>query len=147
MLYGGDRRELRQVLFRAWDKYRRREPLEGAESTVVAVALLHPEYHRLLDEPERHETRDYSPELGESNPFLHLALHIAIAEQLATDQPGGIRAHCTAIRRQCENEHDALHAVMECLAETLWQAGRAGTPPDTAVYLACLVRRAGGASG
>ncbi|MEK7758189.1 MAG: DUF1841 family protein, partial [Pseudomonadota bacterium] len=70
MLYGQDRRELRQVYFRAWRKHAAGEPLEGAEQLIVTVALRHPEYHALLDRPEAGEDRDWLPEMGESNPFL-----------------------------------------------------------------------------
>ena len=36
--------------------------------------------------------RDWAPKGGETNPFLHLSLHLAVAEQLAIDQPAGIVA-------------------------------------------------------
>jgi len=140
MLYGQDRRELRQVYFRAWRKHAAGEPLEGAEQLIVTVALRHPEYHALLDRPEAGEDRDWLPELGESNPFLHMGLHIAIEEQLAIDQPSGIRLHYARLCRQCGDEHAAQHRMMECLGEMLWRAGRDGVQPDTQVYLDCLAR-------
>ncbi len=86
--------------------------------------------------------KEFTPENGQTNPFLHLSLHLAIAEQISIDQPPGIRAAYQALRQRLE-VHDAEHAVMECLGETLWKAQRAGTAIDTAGYLACL-RRSGG---
>ena len=86
--------------------------------------------------------KEFTPEGGQTNPFLHLSLHLAIAEQISIDQPPGIRAAYQALRQRLE-VHDAEHAVMECLGETLWKAQRAGTAIDTAGYLACL-RRSGG---
>ena len=138
MLYGQDRRELRQVYFRAWRKHGAGEPLEGAEQLIVTVALRHPEYHALLAHPEAGEDRDWLPELGEANPFLHMGLHIAIEEQLAIDQPPGIRLHYARLCRQCGDEHTAQHRMMECLAEMLWRAGRDGVQPDAQIYLDCL---------
>ena len=75
------------------------------------------------------------------NPFLHLSLHLAVAEQLAIDQPPGIRAQFERLRTARGDEHAALHAVLECLGEVLWSAQRHGTPPDAALYLACLERQ------
>jgi hypothetical protein len=102
---------------------------------------MHPEYHPMLESPARHLERDYRPEQGEMNPFLHLSLHLAVAEQLAIDQPPGIRAEFERLRGARGDEHDALHAVVECLGETMWQAQRLGTGPDAVVYLDCLRRR------
>ena len=39
-----------------------------------------------------------------------------------------------------DSEHDARHAVMECLAEMLWQAQRNAAGFDNAAYLDCLAR-------
>jgi hypothetical protein len=141
MLYGPDRRELRAVFFRAWRKHLDAQALAGAERTIVAVALRHPEYHALLENAETGADRDWLPEQGE-NPFLHLALHIAIEEQLALDQPRDIRAHYAELCRRVPDEHTAQHRMMECLGETLWQAQRAGASPDPQRYLDCLTRLA-----
>ena len=97
--------------------------------------------HTLLEDPERHLERDYVPEAGAVNPFLHLSLHLAIAEQIAIDQPAGVRAHFERLRGLYGEEHAALHAVLECLGETLWQAQRLNAAPDERVYLDCLERQ------
>jgi len=142
MLFGNDRNRLRAVFFNAWRKHGAGEPLEGAERLVVAVALRHPEYHGLLEAPETAGGRDWFPESGESNPFLHMAMHIAIEEQLAVDRPAGIRATYDSLCRQTGDEHAAQHQAMECLGESLWQASRQGLPPDEMTYLQCLQKLA-----
>lgn len=134
------REEARRFLVDAWAKQRAGQPLSELERKVVAIVALHPEYHALLDDADAHLDRDYAPEGGAMNPFLHLSLHLALAEQLAIDQPPGIRAEFERLRGLRGNEHDALHDVLECLGEVIWQAQRAGTGPDGALYLA-LVRR------
>jgi hypothetical protein len=118
-----------------------REPLSGLEQTAVELIALHPEYHAILEAPERNLDRDWRPESGDVNPFLHLSLHVAVAEQLAIDQPPGIRAEFDRIKGARGDEHAALHAVLECLGEVLWNAQRHGTPPDARLYLACLERQ------
>jgi len=122
----------------AWAKYRAARPLSGLEQKAVELIALHPEYHAVLEDSERHVSRDYGPEGGEINPFLHLSLHLAVAEQLGIDQPPGIRAEFERLRAARGDEHAALHAVLECLGETLWQAQRLQTAPDADVYLDCL---------
>ena len=106
-----------------------------------SLIALHPEYHPILEAPDRNLDRDWRPEGGEVNPFLHLALHLAVAEQLAIDRPAGIRAEFDRIRAARGDEHAALHAVLECLGEVVWTAQRHGNAPDAQLYLTCLQRQ------
>jgi hypothetical protein len=140
-VFGPSREEARELFFETWRRYTRGEPLEPLQRTALASILLHPEYHALLDRPDQTRGRDYHPETGDLNPFLHLSLHLAVSEQLSIDQPPGIRAQFERLRTVLGDEHDALHAVLECLGETLWRAQRSGAPPDQAMYLECLRRR------
>jgi len=140
-MYAPSRDEARTFLVEAWRKYRATETLTGLEQMAVGIIARHPEYHAVLDEGERHVARDYAPESGEINPFLHLSLHLAVAEQLSIDQPPGLRAQFERLRTLRGDEHAALHAVLDCLAETVWQAQRRGTAPDATVYLDCLARQ------
>ena len=135
------RDEARRFLVDAWAKYRAGAPLSGLEQKAAALIAMHPEYHRVLETPERHVAQDYGPEGGETNPFLHLSLHLAVAEQLDIDQPPGLRAEYDRLRAARGDDHAALHAVLECLGETLWQAQRLSAAPDAAVYLGCLRRQ------
>ena len=159
MLLSRDRHQTREVFFRAWQRHRENLPLECLEPLIVAVALRHPEYHALLGDPTRAEAatgaslhrgprfgpitedRDYLPETA--NPFLHTGMHIAIEEQLALDQPRGIRAQYQRLRARMADEHAVQHRIMECLGEWLWRAGRDDTVPSETDYLSCLARLAG----
>ena len=140
-MFNPSRDEARLFLFESWRKYRAAEALSDLERIAVHVIVLHPEYHGLLDDPERNRDRDYLPEHGALNPFLHLSLHLALEEQLAIDQPPGVRAQFERIAHRTGSEHDAQHALLECLTETLWQAQRMQAPPDAAAYLECMKRR------
>ena len=140
MFAGQDRGQTREVFFRAWRAHREGQPLEGVEKLIVQVVLRHPEYHALLEHPEPARERDYFPESGETNPFLHLGMHIAIEEQLSIDQPRGIRGYYQKILMRLPDEHAAQHHMMECLGEMLWQANRQATAPQETVYLDCLRR-------
>ncbi len=90
---------------------------------------------------ERYQDKDYLPELGETNPFLHLMMHLTIEEQISIDQPPGIRAHFVRLTQKLESEHDAQHRMMECLSEMIWQAQHDRTQPDAALYFVCLEKQ------
>lgn len=141
-MFSDDRQQTRAVFFRAWQHHRQRLPLEGIEKIIVAVVLRHPEYHALLENPDRHADQDYLPETGQANPFLHLGLHVAIEEQLSVDRPPGVRDCYRALLEKLGDEHAAQHRMLDCLGETLWRADRDQTPPSEQDYLECLRRLA-----
>jgi hypothetical protein len=142
-MFNPSRADVRRFFFGAWGKYRSQAPLEGLERTAIEIILLHPEHHPLLDDPQRNLDRDFSPESGAVNPFLHLSLHLAIAEQLSIDQPRGISAAFRELTGRATSEHDALHVLLECLGETVWRAQRDRATPDEAAYLECIRRGRG----
>lgn len=142
-MFNPSREEVRRFFFGVWQKYKDGLPLTGAETLALPILLEHPEYHAMLDAPERHVDRDYPPESGETNPFLHLAMHLSLAEQTSIDQPPGIRAHLERLAAKLGDRMAAEHAAMDCLAEMIWQAQRHGTPYDAALYLDCLERKGG----
>jgi hypothetical protein len=138
-MFNPSREEVREMFFAAWRKYRAGEPLVGIEALALDIILLHPEYHAALADPERTRERDY---VDESNPFLHMSLHVALEEQLSIDQPPGIAQRFAALLRRFQDRHEALHQALECLAETVWRAQRERAAPDAAAYLDCLAARA-----
>jgi hypothetical protein len=137
-VFNPTRDQVRETFFAAWRRYRGGEPLVGIDAMAVDVILAHPEYHAILDYPERHRDRDYR---DEGNPFLHMSLHMALEEQLSIDQPPGIAARFAELLRRTGERHEALHEAIECLAETIWRAQRNNAPPDGDAYLARLERR------
>jgi hypothetical protein len=140
-MYNPSRDQARQFLFDAWRKYRQARPLTALETMAVDILVEHPEYHTLLDARDKYRERDYLPEQGETNPFLHLSMHLAIGEQVSVDRPSGIRDAVRKLAERFGSMHEAEHEVMDCLAETIWQSQRAGTAPDTAIYLECLQQK------
>ncbi|MGH8725337.1 MAG: DUF1841 family protein [Burkholderiales bacterium] len=138
-MFDPTREQVREMFFATWRKYRAGEPLAGIEALALEVILLHPEYHDVLGRPERSRDRDY---FNESNPFLHMSLHVALEEQLSIDQPPGIAPRFQALVARFQDRHEALHQALECLAETVWHAQRHRAPPDAAAYLDCLERKA-----
>jgi hypothetical protein len=129
------REDLRRAYVDAWRKHRDRLPMEPLEAQIANVIALHPEYHAELEGSADAVARDYSPESGQSNPFLHMGLHLAVRDQIATDRPPGIRELHAQIARRQGDEHAAEHAMIECLAQAIWESQRSGLPPDERAYL------------
>src|SRR5256885_1635453 len=111
-MFNPSRDQVRQFFFDTWAKYRAGAALEGLEKTAIDVIVRHPEYHIVLDDRARYGAHDWTPEDGETNPFLHLSLHLAIEEQLSIDQPPGIRAEFERIATRKGDRHAAEHAVL-----------------------------------
>jgi hypothetical protein len=132
-----NRAALRRMYVEAWRKQRESRPLEPVEDQINRVIALHPEYASLLENEDALD-RDYTPEGGQTNPFLHMGLHLAIREQVATDRPAGIAQVHRALAIRLGDIHAAEHAMIERLGEALWQAQRSGLPPNEARYLESL---------
>ncbi|MEA5097961.1 MAG: DUF1841 family protein [Burkholderiaceae bacterium] len=117
--------------------------LTPLEAMAAEWIVRHPEYANLLSDPEKALTADFSVERGASNPFLHLSMHLSLAEQVSIDQPPGVRAGFIALAKKFDSEHEAHHQMMEALGEMLWQSQRSGLPPDGEAYVAALRHKAG----
>jgi hypothetical protein len=127
------------------DTYRKQhahEILSPLEAIAADWLALHPEYADEFGDLDAALARDYNVE-GRTNPFLHLSMHLTIAEQVAVDQPQGIRAAFRTLCARHGNEHAAHHDIMECLGQMIWTSQRDGLPPDGAAYIECLKRRCG----
>ncbi len=139
-MFSPSRDQARQFLISAWEKRRLSLPQTPLETLAADIVALHPEYHRLLEQGEAALEREWTPEQGETNPFLHLSLHLAVEEQLSIDQPPGICKAFASLLARHGARHAAVHQVLDCLAEVMWQAQRSQSAPDSAAYLDCLRR-------
>lgn len=140
-MFDPSRDQARQFFIDAWHKQRAGQLVSPLEDIAIRLIGEHPEYHALLDSGTAALAREWTPESGEANPFLHLSLHLAIEEQLAIDQPPGLRAAFEALLKRSADRHAALHGVLECLGEIIWQAQKSQSSPDGAAYLECVRRK------
>lgn len=131
------RDEVRQVYLDVWRKMRQRQLLEPMEAIIADVIEAHPEYHPLLETSDEIKQQEFTPEQGQSNPFLHMGMHIALREQAGADRPAGIAGVYQRLLLS-RGQHEAEHAMMECLGQVLWQAQREGGLADENAYLECL---------
>jgi hypothetical protein len=140
---GQGRDSLRRTWREAWRKHAAGLPLEPLEAQLADVILLHPEYQETLTAGPESLERDWTPAEGQSNPYLHMGLHLAVRDSIATDRPAGIRAVHEHLLRSCPSRHEAEHVLLDCLGEVLWEAQRAGRAPDERAFLEKCRRRAG----
>jgi len=136
-MFGQDRTELRQMFFTSWKKHQNKQLMEPLEAVVAKIIELHPEYHALLEDQETLD-KDYTPEMGQTNPFLHMAMHISIQEQLSTKRPTGIDPLYQSMLQKNKDPHETEHLMMECLGKMLWEAQSQNRAPDENDYLSCL---------
>jgi hypothetical protein len=132
-----DREQSRQIFYQSWQKHLSNVPMEPMESVIVSVIQLHTEYHSILENPEN-ATFEINNVEGQTNPFLHMGLHIALLEQIATDRPSGITSLYQAMLTKYADEHQLQHIIMDCLEESLWNAQSAGKMPDEQAYMESL---------
>ncbi len=140
-MFNPSRDQVRHFFIDTWRKHRATELLTPLESMALDWILEHPEYHGDL-EREDAMTAEYPVEGGRTNPFLHLSMHLAIAEQLSIDQPPGIRAAYQVVAQRV-GAHEAAHELMECLGQVVWESQRLGKPLDTEGYIELIRQRAG----
>jgi hypothetical protein len=131
------RDEVRQVYLNVWHKMQQQQLLEPMEALIADVIEAHPEYHALLADSAEIKQQEFTPEQGQTNPFLHMGMHIALREQAGADRPAGIKSIYQRLLA-AQGQHEAEHTMMECLGQVLWNAQRSAQLPDEAEYLDCL---------
>ena len=140
MFFSNDRTKLRRTYFDIWQKTLKKQPLEPMEQMISQVINEHPEYHPMFAN-EKALNKEFFSET-EANPFMHMGLHLAIREQIATRRPEILAVCYNSLCTKFGNSHDAEHQIMECLTEMLWTAQQKNAPPDEVHYINCLKKLA-----
>lgn len=142
-MFNPSRDDVRRFFCETWAKGQSGVVLTQMEAIALDWMQQHPEYHADLADTDAALARDYSVEGGASNPFLHLAMHLSIEEQVSIDQPAGIRDAFSSLAIQCGDRHAAMHEVMECFGEMIWASQRNGTAMDGQAYVEAVKKRIG----
>jgi len=133
-VFTSDRSKQRQYLKQAWEKYTRQDQLEPLELQLAKIVEKHPEYHDLI----KNLDSEYFPEQGNTNPFLHINLHLTLQDQLTMDQPKGIREIHNRLLVKIKDEHEVEHMMMEHIAEMIFNAQKNNTAFDLDGYIIAL---------
>jgi hypothetical protein len=137
-IFNPTREEVRRFFCDTWKKKTEEHILTPMEMIASDWMVQHPEYHALLSDPEGAVAQDYTPERGETNPFLHLSMHLSISEQISINQPPGIKAIAEKLAKKLGSAHEAQHAMMECLGQVMWESQREGQALSPEKYLEVL---------
>jgi hypothetical protein len=132
VIFSQNRDELRKMYASAWQKVCNNQSMSPLEAQIARVIQEHPEYHQVVGGDLEQE---FTVEKGDTNPFLHMGLHLGIREQIATNRPAGIATVFENLTRRLGDTHASEHRMIDCLAETLWQAQRDNSAPDERLYL------------
>ena len=139
-LFNPTKDQVREFFCSAWQKQVANGILSPLESSAARWMVEHPEYHEVLNQLELAKEKEFSVENGQTNPFLHLSMHLSMTEMVQVDQPKGINAISKALTLKLDSEHTAQHQMMECLGQILWESQRSGTEPNMQEYLMLLQR-------
>ena len=142
MMFNPSQADVRRFFCGARSKMLAGAPMEAIETLASLWIEEHPEYFSDLADVDAALARDYDASPEQTNPFLHLSMHLSISEQCSIDQPRGIRQAVELLSKRLDSLHDAHHAAMECLGQMLWDSQRSGRPPDGEAYVAAVQRRA-----
>ena len=141
-MFSPSQHDVRRFFCEAHRRQRASEVLAPIEALAADWIARHPEYHAELSDVDAALAAVYTVEDGRTNPFLHLSMHLSIAEQCGIDQPTGIRQAVQLLAGRRDGLHAAHHEVMECLGEMVWASQRSGLPPDGPAYIDAVRRRA-----
>lgn len=134
-MYTNNRDTYRQTFANTWQKHLKGTTLDAVESELLAVILLHPEYHSLFDSAQK-EKQEFIPE---ENPYIHMSLHMAIREQIRMDKPLGTKEIYNNLQKIKQNPHEVEHIMMTVMAKLLWESQQSGVMPNDDTYL-CKLR-------
>jgi hypothetical protein len=137
-IFNPTREEVRRFFCDVWKKKAEGQILDAMETLAGDWMAEHSEYHTLLADPEGALAQDYTPERGETNPFLHLSMHLSISEQISINQPPGIKEIAEKLSQKLGSIHEAQHLIMECLGLVMWEAQRENQALNPEKYLEAL---------
>lgn len=142
-MFNPSQADVRNFFFSVFEKAQLKHELSDLEKIAYSVILQHSEYHEVLSNRKKYFEYQWTIEMGNTNPFLHLSMHMTLIEQLSIDQPFGIKGLYQELCDKFKDEHAAAHELMECLGEMLWQAQSTNQAPDAQIYLNCIRRKIG----
>ncbi len=134
--------DVRRFFCSAFAKAQSNSSQDAIETIANQWMSEHPEYHADLQNADAAVARVYDGSDGQTNPFLHLSMHLSITEQCSIDQPRGIRQAVELLTARRGDLHLAHHEVMQELGTMLWEAQRSKQAPDGQAYIDRVQQRA-----
>lgn len=134
-MFNPSQADVRRFFCQTYAKHVAKQILTPLENIAARWLVEHPEYHDELSDEAAAIAREYPPEGGKSNPFLHLSMHLSISEQVQADIPAGLKTAYGMALAKMGDPHTTHHAIMEVLGKVLWEAQRQKMQPDMDAFV------------
>jgi len=111
--------------------------LEEEDAVFAEILKQHPEYFDIWERattlpPDEEVLRDGT------NPFVHIAIHQTIENQIANHDPAQTAEALAALIQAGYTRHEAIHAIGAILTPELFEILRDNRPFDEAAYIEAL---------
>jgi hypothetical protein len=134
--YAQLRRVTRSRLGLIWELAQAGGELDGEDARLAAVLKQHPEYTDVWEEAQsmgkEEVTRDGV------NPFVHVAIHQVVENQLAENDPPQTAETLEALLRAGYERHNAIHAIGRVVSDEIFAILKEKRPFDEGAYMSAL---------
>ncbi len=132
--------ELRQIgrtqIGLIWQLAQAGAELDGRDRRLAEVLGQHPEYHHVWKDVESLGGEDLT--LDGVNPFVHVAMHHVVEDQLANNDPPQTALTLEALLKAGTDRHDGVHAIAAVVAQEMYDMLRVGRVFDRDAYVEAL---------
>ena len=136
-----DRAQNRKLFHMLWERAQNDDfaGLDDEQRRIAEALKLHAdEYHNVFEFSDVVPDREFDPQKGEVNPFLHISIHAAVQAQLEAKDPIEVLQFYNAMRKKKCSHHDALHLILTILAPLMFRTMKSLMPFDNNRYLSLL---------
>lgn len=104
-----------------WKKARSGEmdSLSGEDRLLASIMLEHVEYHNQFELADHLSEHEFDAE-KETNPFMHVLMHLLVENQLETREPIEVYQFYNAMLRRSTTSHEAVHLIAMILSYLLF---------------------------
>ena len=113
------------------------ELLSGEAKRLATIMLEHDEYHNQFEIADHLHDHEYDVD-REGNPFLHIAIHAVVENQLEAREPIEVYQFYNAMRKHVVPRHEIVHMIGAILAPLLFDVKQEERPFDLGRYVRIL---------
>lgn len=113
------------------------ELFSGESERLATIMLEHDEYHNQFEIADHLHDHEYDVD-QEGNPFLHIAIHAVVENQLEAREPIEVYQFYKAMRKHVVPRHEIVHMIGAILAPLTFDVKQEGQPFDLGRYVRIL---------
>lgn len=119
-----------------WELVKAGGELDEEDARLAEVLEQHPDYYDVWEAAQSMEKEEVTRD--GVNPFLHVAIHQVVENQLAENDPPQTAGTLAALRRAGYDRHDAIHMIGRVVSDEIFEILKEERPFDEAAYVAAL---------